>query len=281
MTDDRPPIPAEVELEVRQRCGFACVVCGLPLYEYHHIRPWSEVPEHDPANIVLVCPNHHAEVTKGLLDPTTLESLSKCDKPSISTPHKMHYAGDTCKVYFGDSDWISAGTPDAFFALVVDNVPLLGFQFRDGSPLLHLELLNENNYPILRSRGGFVQHVRDYWDIKWKGRRLTLRDRPGFIRFDATFEVPDTIRIHRALFLCNGVAIKIAPKGIACLNNGMTFSFAGGIGGNSENLDSGTQVAIALGAVSQDVQRLAGLTCSGIHRYSGIDLKQRVRGPKH
>lgn len=111
MTDDRPPIPAEVELEVRQRCGFACVVCGLPLYEYHHIRPWSEVPEHDPANIVLVCPNHHAEVTKGLLDPTTLESLSKCDKPSISTPHKMHYAGDTCKVYFGDSDWIAQEHP--------------------------------------------------------------------------------------------------------------------------------------------------------------------------
>jgi predicted class III extradiol MEMO1 family dioxygenase len=31
--------------------------------------PYSEVEEHEPDNLVLLCPQHHAEKTKGFLTP--------------------------------------------------------------------------------------------------------------------------------------------------------------------------------------------------------------------
>jgi len=30
-------IPLPIQREVRQRCGFGCVICGTLLYEYDHI----------------------------------------------------------------------------------------------------------------------------------------------------------------------------------------------------------------------------------------------------
>ncbi len=38
----RPKIPLPIQREVRQRCGFGCVICGLPLYDYDHIIGWAE-----------------------------------------------------------------------------------------------------------------------------------------------------------------------------------------------------------------------------------------------
>ena len=36
-------MPLPIQREVRQRCGFGCVVCGLPLYEYDHLLGWTNV----------------------------------------------------------------------------------------------------------------------------------------------------------------------------------------------------------------------------------------------
>jgi hypothetical protein len=66
-TPARPPIGAEMEKEVRRRCGFGCVMCGLPLYEYDHILGWSNVQRHVAEEITLLCDMHHREKTNGLL----------------------------------------------------------------------------------------------------------------------------------------------------------------------------------------------------------------------
>ncbi|WP_198036130.1 hypothetical protein [Salegentibacter sp. T436] len=60
-------IPLPIQREVRQRCGFGCVICGLPLYEYEHMEEWAKVKRHDAEEITLLCDRHHREKTAGLL----------------------------------------------------------------------------------------------------------------------------------------------------------------------------------------------------------------------
>lgn len=60
-------IPLPVARVVRQRCGFGCVLCGLPLYEYDHLAGFANVQRHEAEEITLLCDRHHREVTAGLL----------------------------------------------------------------------------------------------------------------------------------------------------------------------------------------------------------------------
>ena|SRR6187549_3320286 len=57
----RSSVPAAVARHLRQEAGFGCCVCGLPIYRYHHIIPYREEPHFRPEDMVLLCPNHHAE----------------------------------------------------------------------------------------------------------------------------------------------------------------------------------------------------------------------------
>jgi hypothetical protein len=46
-------VPAEIKRAVRQRCGFGCVLCGVPIFQYDHMIPFAEVQEHTEENITL------------------------------------------------------------------------------------------------------------------------------------------------------------------------------------------------------------------------------------
>src|SRR5262245_53494220 len=98
---DRPEIPDPVQREVRQRCGFGCVVCGLPFYHYDHMEDWSITQTHDPANVTLLCHKHHGEKTNGLLP---LREVKKAnDNPhnkrqGVSTPYDLHFTGRDCEI---------------------------------------------------------------------------------------------------------------------------------------------------------------------------------------
>ena len=48
-------IPEGVKREVRQRCGFGCVICGLGFYDYEHFAPdFVDATEHNPAGMTLL-----------------------------------------------------------------------------------------------------------------------------------------------------------------------------------------------------------------------------------
>lgn len=58
---DRLAIPEEIKRQLRQEAGFGCCFCGFPFCDYHHINPWARKNEHDPNDLMYVCPNHHRE----------------------------------------------------------------------------------------------------------------------------------------------------------------------------------------------------------------------------
>ena len=58
-------IPDSIKLQVRQRCGFGCVLCGSVLVEYHHFDPeFVDATAHNPEGITLLCNPHHNETLK-------------------------------------------------------------------------------------------------------------------------------------------------------------------------------------------------------------------------
>jgi hypothetical protein len=131
MTSDRPPIPGPMKREVRQRCGFGCVKCGIPIYQYEHIIEYCKVREHRAENITLLCPTHHTEKTNGLLP---VEQLRKHDasprnlQAGASTAHSLHYSAPEATVAIGGNQMISSSS---FTALMIDGEPLIGFKFED------------------------------------------------------------------------------------------------------------------------------------------------------
>ena len=70
-------IPLPVQREIRQRCGFGCVICGMPLYEYEHMEEWAVVQRHVADEITLLCDQHHREKTAGCFPRTLCVLLTK------------------------------------------------------------------------------------------------------------------------------------------------------------------------------------------------------------
>jgi len=49
-------IPEGIKRQVRQECGFGCVVCGLAIATYEHIDPpFKTAKDHDPSKIAYLC----------------------------------------------------------------------------------------------------------------------------------------------------------------------------------------------------------------------------------
>jgi trigger factor len=61
MAEDRPEIPEPMKREIRSRCAFGCVICGLPLYAYEHMEGWAKVLRHVASEITLLCDKHTAK----------------------------------------------------------------------------------------------------------------------------------------------------------------------------------------------------------------------------
>jgi hypothetical protein len=88
-------IPLPVQREVRQRCGFGCVICGLPLYEYEHLLGWANVHRHLSEEITLLCDQHHKEKTNGLLPIEDVMEANRSPynlRDGVSKPYDLHLA---------------------------------------------------------------------------------------------------------------------------------------------------------------------------------------------
>jgi trigger factor len=173
----RPSIPSKIAREVRQRCGFGCVVCGLPLYEYEHMNEWVRVKEHVAADMTLLCDRHHREKTGGLLGIDRLRqyNASPHNKKSESSPFLFHAQPSTITILFGNNiakfDQSSQGP---FIILSISAKPVLWFNLEDGNLLLNLTLYNRKDEAILKIRDNELIYSTEQWDITLIGKTLTI-----------------------------------------------------------------------------------------------------------
>lgn len=271
--DDQAPrsIPLPVQREVRQRCGFGCVVCGMPLYEYEHMLEWAQVKRHVAEEITLLCDQHHREKTSGLLPAEAVRRANSDPfnfRVGASKPYDLHYVGDACEVDIGGNRFKAAAANygSSMAALVIDNVPMVGFVMGDGHLLLHLNLFDEANRLILRIANNRLEYSVSPWDIRLVGRRLEIREGHGRFLIEIEFRVPNEIFISRGRFLYNGVEVVVNP-GYALIVNNRTL-----LAGNSA---TGCANGLVLGTAEEESEAM--IRIPDISRYGAQAREEAVQ----
>ncbi|MCE9677766.1 HNH endonuclease [Shewanella sp. AS1] len=258
---NRPAIPDEIKREVRQRCGFGCVICGFPLYEYEHMLEWAEVQRHVADEITLLCREHHGMKTNGLLPK---EDVFKANsnpynlQKGVSKNVMLYYSGKDVAFYLGNSCFKFEGLPNnAFFApLVIDGLAMVGFRVEDDKLLMNFVAFDEFNKPILNIVDNELVYDSTQWDVEWVAQKLTVREAKGKILLQLQFEPPGVIRFSKGRVLRNGVEFLVGKNYFFNTNNS---NFFGSI--NTVNC----AVGIAVGEPRPNCG--TGIVIGGINRY--------------
>jgi hypothetical protein len=264
---NRTNIPLPMKREVRQRCGFGCVICGLPLYEYEHMEEWAQVKRHVAEEITLLCDKHHTEKTKGLLPKEAVAAANQNPynlREGSSTPYHLHYSGQSAQIVIGGNSFASTINrikSDAFTpllcAILIDNIPIIAFTWDGDELLLSIRLFDRFNSPILHIWQNQLIYKPDIWDIEFVGTTLTLRENKGEIFVELEFSPPNKISILRGRLMCNGVELKINKDEI----------FISGINWIvSENILLNHSIGLAIGEIPKGLS--AAFKYSQVDRYN-------------
>ncbi len=226
---DSRNIPLPIQRELRQRCGFGCVICGLPLYHYHHIKDWANVHEHIAADIILLCDKHHGETTLGLLPKEEVIEANKSPfnlQTGRSRPLLMHYEGNSCEIHMGSNSFTTRteGRSVESFPLMVDGIPLIGFRFEADHLFLNFILFDQFNHLVLRIIDNHLFYSISPWDIQFVGKTITIREKSRKFLIRLTFQPPNKVTIDKGRFLCNGVEILVYSDHIIVANNNTWIS---------------------------------------------------------
>lgn len=199
-------VPRAVEREIRQRCGFGCVICGLAFYDYEHFAPdFVDATFHNPEGMTLLCSQCNQKRARGRLSAETVAAAN-------ANPRCLQqgYANEMFDFGVGGIEVLFAGIsftncPDL---IVVNDYPVLSiappeaqgepfrlsgrFADRHGKTTL---LIIENTF---RSSVG-------NWDVEWVGPRLIVRRAAGEIALSLALHPPHRIDIERIDMFFKGV----------------------------------------------------------------------------
>lgn len=222
-------IPDPIKRAVRQRCGFGCVICGKPLYEYEHMLEFAVVKRHIAEEITLLCDQHHREKTVGLLP--VQDVIDANGKPynmrnGVGRPYAFHFHGTVCDTEIGSNVFTTEDLGDGSIIapVIIDGVTQVGFKLSDGHLLLSLLAFDATNSLILEIHDSRLVYSVAPWDIEFVGPRLIIREAAGQILLDVVFEVPNKITISRGRFLCNDVEVRVYPDRLVLTNSGMVLA---------------------------------------------------------
>ncbi|MEQ6388110.1 HNH endonuclease signature motif containing protein [Bacillaceae bacterium S4-13-58] len=266
-------ISEPIKREVRQRCGFGCVICGFPLYEYDHMKEWAVVHEHIADDLTLLCDKHHKEVTNGLLPREKVLEANQNPfnlQEKRSSPMLLHYQGNTCEVEIGGNKFTtqSNGEITQLIPVLVDGIPIINFIIDSGNLLLNMVVFDQYNSVVLQIVNNELLYNTSPWDIVLEGKRLSIREKARKFLISMIFEPPNKIIIDKARLLCNGVEILVKPEYILLTNN--------------KNLISGckainTQGGLIIGNTPIPIGGF--MSIQGVNRYLG-DSSEAVKWAK-
>ncbi|WP_159029566.1 HNH endonuclease signature motif containing protein [Streptomyces qaidamensis] len=216
MREIRAKIEAAIKREVRQRCGFGCVVCGKPFYEYDHINEYSKVKEHEADNLTLLCPDHHAEKTRGLRSADQVRDANAAPfnrRMGSSSPYRLAYGGTVSKVSIGSNSFVqtmgSISEP-----LVLNGEPLVRVRTESGNLLVSARLFDASGAVILTIDDNELKYDTGIWDVEFVSDRLIVREAHRKILAKIVFSPPDSITVERAHFSHEGLSVQVTAREI-------------------------------------------------------------------
>jgi hypothetical protein len=171
----RKAMPALIARQLRQEAGFGCCKCGCPILQYHHIVPWSEDQHFRPEDMMVLCPTHHDQASKGAM-PVGEQREFK------STPHNIKLGRALGELEVKQS-YCAA---DLSTITVVGEGPFIRINGNDILSLymgpknleLSLKVYSEANDLLVEiDRNEWVSGDPMPWDIEADWQKLVLREK--------------------------------------------------------------------------------------------------------
>jgi trigger factor len=208
--NNRPPIPLPVKRLVRQQCGFGCVFCGCPIYDYDHIEEYAKNKEHDATNLVLICPNHHREKTRGLISKESVLE-AKRNAPTFSRTQPYNIKSKVYSLRLGDTYF--KHFPGIAFDLL-NNQSFFSISF-DRGLLINCRIMDQNeSYPLIIESSEYTLDTK-FWDIEFTGKSLIFRYNPGNIFLKIFFNIEkNEIQMTGSFYLDEYSSLEIKEKSI-------------------------------------------------------------------
>jgi len=174
-TSNRKSVPSAIARELRQEAGFGCCKCGIPIIQYHHIVEWAQEEHHRAEDMMVLCPNHHDQATKGAMSKPEQRALKaspfnrKTGRASGMLAVKQSY----CAADIGTVTVVGEGV-----FLSIDQSPMLSFDLDGNQLLISLKLYDEkDNLLVEICRNEWITGDPLPWDIEADWQRLMLRER--------------------------------------------------------------------------------------------------------
>ena len=164
--------PTAVARQLRKESGFGCVVCGLPIIQYHHIVQWSDENHFRPEDMMVLCPNHHDEAhhmseqeqRKLKLNPINI----KKNIPDGNFRFKIKEQG----INFGG---IKINTTGDMFQ--IDGESILALNLDGERLLLSVKLYNKKDELVLQIvNNEWIFGNSKIWDMTLKYNKLTVHN---------------------------------------------------------------------------------------------------------
>jgi len=159
--------------------------------------------------MMVVCPNHHDQCTKGaILEPEQRSWKAKpfnIERGYVDGQLKINQS--YCAVACGSCLMVNDGTQ-----VRIDGEPLLSLSLDEGRVQLSLTLYDEHDAPLAIIQNEWVSGDPSVWDLEATYQRLTVRRKAGDVRLRLNVAA-EPMRL-RAQLHKNGHLEDISPQGI-------------------------------------------------------------------
>jgi hypothetical protein len=207
--------PADVELKIRQECGFGCVVCGCAVCDYERIDPeFKDAREHDPSKMALLCGGCHTQVTrkrwsKQKIKDARLDPICK----------RKGYSYDAFDIGTGPFTVVLGGChfvdPETVLRMLGENQLAIHPPEEAGGPLrLSATFYNAQGKLMSRIVNNEWQGQIENWDIEIEGRKTTIRREPRDLALVMVTVPPNILHIERLDMYYKGVRLYADMRGV-------------------------------------------------------------------
>lgn len=217
-------IGAEIKREVRRRCGFGCVICGLGFYDYEHFAPdFADALTHDPDGITLLCMQCNQKRNRKVLSAETVSRHNadpRCLKEGFANEW-LDVSTDSVEVVFAGSTFTDC---THILNICGDNVlSILPPEF-PGEPCRVSGLFaDDTGATTLRIDNNQWLAGADNWDVEWIGKTLTIRKGPGDIVLVLKTLPPRKLIVERLSMHINGIHVAGNDKEMTFSRDGNKF----------------------------------------------------------
>jgi hypothetical protein len=191
-------IPAAIELQVRQECGFGCVICGNAFTTYEHFDPpFKDATVHRASGIALLCWGCHGPKTSGFwsvqkvararMQPKALEAGYSSIMHDLYSPFVLSVGSSSVE---GVSTIIRTREGERWFSIAEPE--------ESGGPMrLSVVFFDEKGQPSFEIRENEVRCLSGRWDTDFVGGTFTVRNGPGEICLEVEFRPQHELLLHR------------------------------------------------------------------------------------